>query len=115
MLTVTSQPDSNVSHLGWYEADTGNSTIVSYKIMRGIASGGETLLTTVAGNQTSYDDTTTTDTTKTYYYKVLAANTVGTSCGANEVAAPYVGDTCGGLILQRLDPTHPESIPAQQK
>ena len=29
-------------------------------------------------------------------------------------AAPYVVDTCGGLILQRLDPTHPESIPAQQ-
>src|SRR5205807_628955 len=114
MPTVTTRRVGNVVHLGWSEADTGNSAITSYKIMRGIASGAETLLTTVTGSQTSYDDTTATDTTKTYYYKVLATNGVGTSCGANEVTAPYVGDTCGGLILQRMDPTHPESILAQQ-
>src|SRR5438132_12924863 len=114
MVSVTTRRVGNVVHLGWSEADTGNSAITSYKIMRGIASGAETLLTTVTGSQTSYDDTTATDTTKTYYYKVLATNGVGTSCGANEVAAPYVGDTCGGLILQRMDPTHPESILAQQ-
>ena len=114
MPSVTTRRVGNVVHLGWSEGDTGNSAITSYKIMRSTASGAETLLTTVVGTQTSYDDTTATDTTKTYYYKVLAVNAVGTSCGANEVAAPYVGDTCGGLILQRMDPTHPESILAQQ-
>jgi hypothetical protein len=35
------------------EADTGNSPITSYKIMRGTTSGGETLLTTVAGRSNS--------------------------------------------------------------
>jgi len=109
MPTVTTQRVGNVVHLGWSEADTGNSAITSYKIMRGIASGGETLLTTVTGSQTRYDDTTATDTTKTYYYKVLAVNAVGTSFGGNEVNAPYVGDTCGGLIIHKNDPTHPEA------
>src|SRR6185295_10571980 len=49
------------------------------------------------------------DTSKTYYYKVQAVNSAGTSCGANEVAAPYMGDTCSGLILHRNEPTHPEA------
>jgi uncharacterized membrane protein YgcG len=114
MPSVTTRRVGNVVHLGWSEADTGNSAILSYKIMRGISSGTETLLTTVTGDQASFDDTTATDTTKTYYYKVLAVNAAGTSCAANEVAAPYVGDTCGGLILQRNDPTHPESLVASQ-
>ena len=107
--SVTTRRIGNVVNLGWSEADTGNSPITSYKIMRGTASGAETLLTTVPGSQTRYDDTTATDTSKTYYYKVLAVNAVGTSCGANEVAAPYVGDTCSGVIVHRNDPTHPEA------
>jgi hypothetical protein len=106
---VTERRAGGVVHLSWSEADTGNSPIQSYQIMRGTASGGETLLTTVPGTQTTYDDTTATDTSQTYYYKVLAVNAVGTSCGANEVAAPYVGDTCGGIIVHRNDPTHPEA------
>jgi hypothetical protein len=114
MPSVTTRRVGNVVHLGWSEGDTGNSAILNYKIMRGTASGAETLLATVTGTQTTYDDTTATDTTKTYYYKVLAVNGVGTSCGANEAAAPYFGDTCGGLILQRNDPSHPESLLAGQ-
>jgi len=114
MPSVTTRRVGNVVHLAWSEADTGNSAILNYKIMRATASGAETLLTTVTGSQTAYDDTTATDTSKTYYYKVLASNGVGTSCAANEVAAPYVGDTCGGLILQRNDPSHPESLLAGQ-
>jgi uncharacterized membrane protein YgcG len=114
MPSVTTRRVGGVVSLGWSLADTGNSTITGYKIMRGTASGAETLLTTLPGTQTRFDDTTATDTSKTYYYKVLATNAVGTSCAANEVAAPYVGDTCGGLILQRNDPTHPESLLAGQ-
>jgi hypothetical protein len=108
--TVTTVRVGNVVHLGWSEGDDGNSPIQSYKIMRGITSGGESLLTTVAGTQSRYDDVSATDTTKTYYYKVLAVNAVGASCGANEVAAPYVGDTCSGVIVHRNDPSHPEAV-----
>jgi hypothetical protein len=113
MPTVTQRRVNGVIHLSWSEADTGNSTITSYKIMRGTASGGETLLTTFGGTQTTYDDLTATDVTKTYYYKVVALNAVGTSCANNEIAAPYVGDTCGGLIIHQNDPTHPESAAVQ--
>src|SRR5438067_9646548 len=108
MPLVTVQRVNSVVHLAWSEADTGNANISSYRIMRGIASGSETQLTTVSGNQTTYNDTTATDPTKTYYYKVLAVNGTGTSCGNNEVAAPYVGDTCTGLIVQKTPPGHPE-------
>jgi hypothetical protein len=99
---------NSVVHLAWSEADTGNANISNYRIMRGIASGAETLLTSVSGNQSAYDDTTATDPTRTYYYKVLAVNSVGTSCSNNEVAAPYAGDTCNGLIVQKTPPGHPE-------
>lgn len=107
--SVTARRVGNVVHLGWSEADNGNSPITGYKIMRGTASGGETLLTNISGSQFGYDDTTATDTSKTYYYKVLAVNAAGTSCGANEIAAPYLGDTCSGLIVHRNEPNHPEA------
>lgn len=109
MPFVTERRVGNVVHLGWSEADTGNSPIQSYKIMRSTVSGAETLLATVPGTQTTYDDTTATDTTKTYYYEVVAVNGVGSSVAKNETRAPYVGDTCSGLIIHRNDPTHPES------
>ena len=111
MPSVTQRRVGQVVHLGWSEADTGNSTITGYKIFRGTASGAETLLTTVAGMQTggSYHDLAATDTTKIYYYKVLAVNANGTSCGNNEIAAPYVGDTCSGITIHKNDPTHPEA------
>ena len=108
MPSVTQRRVGSVVHLSWSEADTGNSKITSYQILRGTASGTETSLTTVKGTQTKYDDTTATDITKTYYYKVLAVNGAGMSCANNEIAAPYVGNTCSGLILQRTPPGHPE-------
>jgi subtilisin-like proprotein convertase family protein len=112
MPSVTQRRVGNVVHLGWSEADTGNSTITAYRIMRGTASSGEALLTTVPGTQTTYDDLTANDITKTYYYKVTAVNGVGESCANNEIAAPYVGDTCGGLIIHQNLPDHPESAAA---
>lgn len=107
--SVTTRRVGNVVHLGWSEADNGNSAITTYKILRSTASGAETLLTTVTGSQTRFDDTSATDTSKTYYYKVLAVNSAGVSCAANEVAAPYVGDTCSGVIVHQNDPKHPEA------
>jgi hypothetical protein len=68
-------------------------------------------ITTIAGSQNGgiYTDTTATDATQTYYYKVVATNSVGSSCANNEIAAPYVGDTCSGVIIHKNLPTHPES------
>jgi hypothetical protein len=108
MPLVTVRRVNGVVHLAWSEADAGNANITSYRIMRGTVSGAETLLTSVSGNQTTYDDTTASDPNQTYYYKVQAVNSVGTSCGNNEVAAPYLGDTCTGLIVQKTPPGHPE-------
>jgi hypothetical protein len=108
MPSVTVRRVNSVVHLAWSEADVGNANITKYQIMRGTASGAETLLASVSGNQTTYDDTTATDPNQTYYYKVLAVNSVGTSCGNNEVVAPYLGDTCTGLIVQITPPGHPE-------
>jgi PKD repeat protein len=116
MPFVTQRRIGPVVHLAWSEADTGNSPITGYQILRGTASGGETLLTTVPGTQTggTFDDSTATDITKTYYYKVLAVNgttaPLGASCANNEIAAPYVGEPCGKMIIHTNDPTHPEAL-----
>src|SRR5213595_955683 len=108
MPSITVRRVNSVVHLAWSEGDTGNSSIKSYQIWRGTASNAETLLTTVGGSQKTYDDFGASDITKTYYYKVLAINSVGISCANNEVAAPYLGDTCSGLIVQKTPPGHPE-------
>jgi hypothetical protein len=111
MPSITQRRVGSVVRLAWSEADTGNSPITGYQILRGTASGAETPLTTVAGTQIggTYNDLTATDTTKTYYYKVRATNAVGTSCGNNEVASPYLGNGCTGIIIHQNDPNHPEA------
>jgi hypothetical protein len=110
--TITQRRVGSIVHLAWSEGDTGNSGIMNYQILRSTVSNAETLLATVPGNQTTYDDSTASDPSKTYYYKVVAVNAVGNSCTNNEVAAPYVGDTCTGIIIHQNLPTHPESTAA---
>ena len=106
---LTAKRVGSIVTLSWSEADTGNSAITGYQVLRGIAPGTELPLGGVLpANQLTFTDNTATDPTKTYYYKVLAMNSVGTSCGNNEVAATYNGDTCTGLIVQRTPPGHPE-------
>ncbi len=111
MPFVTQRRVGPVVHLAWNEADNGNSPIKRYRILRGTTSGSETALATVSGNPpaTTYDDLTATDTTKTYYYKVIAVNGVGSSCGNDEVASPFVGSPSNGMIIHKNDPSHPEA------
>ena len=56
-------------------SSSGTGSISNYKIYRGTASGGETLLTTI-GNVLTYTDTGLAEAT-TYYYKVSAVNSAG--------------------------------------
>jgi PKD repeat protein len=111
MPSVTVRRIGLSATLAWSLADTGNSPITGYEIWRGTESNAETLLTTVPGTQIggTFQDLTATDTSKTYYYKIFAVNAVGKSCGNNEVAAPYLGDGCTGIIIHKNDPTHPEA------
>src|SRR5205807_1058163 len=66
-------------------ASDGGSPVTNYKIYRGVASGSETLLTTV-GAVTSYTDTAVTNGV-TYYYQVSALNSVGEGPRSNEASA----------------------------
>jgi hypothetical protein len=118
MPSITERRVGPVVHLAWNEADAGNNggsppdqTINNYQILRGTSPGGEnpTPIATVAGNVNKLDDTTAINPTVTYYYKVIATNSIGSSCANNEIAAPYVGDTCSGLIIHRNLPSHPEA------
>jgi hypothetical protein len=111
MPLLTQRRVGNVVHLQWSEADTGNLMVNNYQIIRRSDTTGPSVIGNVAGTQTggTYDDTLPAADTATYYYKVVAQNTAGTSCGNNEVAAPYVGNTCSGIIIHRNDPAHREA------
>jgi fibronectin type 3 domain-containing protein len=71
-------------------ASNGGSPITGYKVYRGTASGGETLLTTV-GLVTSLVDATGIVNGTTYYYKVSAVNAAGESTRSNEASAIPAG------------------------
>jgi fibronectin type 3 domain-containing protein len=79
----------------------GGSPITNYRIYRGPASGGESLLTTI-GSEFSYSDTTVTN-GLAYYYFVKAVNGIGEGGSSNEVAAtpvagPSVPDAPRSLV-----------------
>jgi hypothetical protein len=106
--SITVRRDAGVAHLTWSESDDGGSPITNYKIYRGTTSGGETLLKNV-GTATQYDDATAAPNT-TYYYKITATNSLGTSCGNNEVVSKPVGDSrCQG-ILTAFDPQGDQKV-----
>ena len=109
MPFVTQRRVNGVVYLAWNEADKGNLSITKYSILRSTVRGAETPLANVGATQTTYKDTTATDATKTYYYKVIAFNNLGQSLPSNEVAAPFVGTTCDGLIIHRNQSDHPEA------
>ncbi len=112
MPSVTARRAGAIVRLAWSEADTGNSAITAYQILRGSTADAETLLATVSGTQTKFTDTTAINPAKTYYYKVVAVNAIGSSCANNEIAAPYLGDPCTATIIHQNDPSHPESTTA---
>jgi hypothetical protein len=89
--------------LNWSLADNGGSAVTKYRIYRGTASGQEVPLAAVSGTTTHYVDELL-NSANTYFYRVTAVNANGASIGNNEVAAPFLGDTCNGYIVA-VDPT----------
>jgi len=74
--TLTATAGTGSVALNWTApTSNGGSAITNYRIYRGTASGGESLLVTV-GNVTSYNNTGLTSGT-TYYYRVSASNAAG--------------------------------------
>ena len=79
-------PGNERVSLAWSApALTGDSPISGYKVYRGTASGGETLLTTL-GTVSTYLDSAAANGT-TYYYRVSAVNASGEGPRSNELAA----------------------------
>lgn len=73
-------------HLNWRAPDNNGSSIVSYSIFRGSASGNETFLINTGNNKTTFDDVTA-DPSQPVYYYVRAVNSVDVTGGtpSNEV------------------------------
>lgn len=100
--TVSATAGDAAAILSWTAPSDGGSPITSYKVYRGTASGGETLLATL-GNVTTYDDLAVTNGT-TYYYQVSAVNAVGEGSRSNEVSATPQAPTA---------PSAPQNITAK--
>ncbi|MEA3200996.1 MAG: trimeric autotransporter adhesin [Thermoplasmata archaeon] len=85
--------------LTWQAPSTlGGSAITGYKVYRGTASGGETLVATL-GNALTYADTGLANGTL-YYYEVSAVNGVGESALSNE----------GRATTSSFAPTAPQGL-----
>jgi len=110
---LAAKRNDGLVRLSWSEADNGGSAITGYNILRSNSPGNETLLATVPATQLRYDDQAASDPGLTYYYRVVAVNALGASCGQNEVAARYVGNSwsASGFIVAS-DPTAEAGPPA---
>jgi fibronectin type 3 domain-containing protein len=82
-------------------SSNGGSAVTGYKIYRGTASGGETLLATV-GNVLTYTDSGLTN-GLTYYYKVSAVNSVGEGPQSSEASATPVRAPTEGLEYELIN------------
>ena len=68
-------------HLSWPKPNENGSSIISYRVYRGLSSGGETLLASInapASSPITYIDLNLTNGTN-YYYQVSAINAIGES------------------------------------
>jgi hypothetical protein len=110
---VSAKRNNGRVSLSWSQSDTGGGVITGYNVLRSVSPGTETLLTSVPGTQLRYDDQTATDPSLTYYYKVVAVSAQGSSCGDNEVAAKFVGNSysAAGFTVAN-DPTAEAGPPA---
>jgi hypothetical protein len=81
---LAASPSSGNLALTW-NAPSGNFGALTYIVLRGSTSGGETVLAS-GQTLTSYSDSAVTNGT-TYYYEVEAVGSGGTSAASNEISA----------------------------
>jgi hypothetical protein len=79
----------------WDEPDSGGTPLVAYKVYRGTASGGETLLATIGPAKPEFLDAAA-DASTAYFYRVTAVNAQGEGpfCGEVQVVAGRVESPC---------------------
>jgi PKD repeat protein len=99
---LTATPGSGQVQLNWTTpSSNGGVNITSYRVYRGTASGGETLLTS-GGCSGLSSVLTCTDTGltngQTYFYKVSAVNAIGEGAQSNEASAVPVTCTATQLL-----------------
>src|SRR5215472_9397927 len=95
---LTGSPGNGQVSLSWMApANNGGVNISGYRVYRGTASGGETLVTTGGcsglGAVTSCTDTGLTNGQK-YFYEVSAVNALGEGNKSNEATATPAAGTC---------------------
>src|SRR4030095_3718546 len=100
----------------WEEPDNSGSPLTSYKISRGVVSGGETFLASTGPATTRYLDTTA-DPLTPYFYRVTAvnANGEGNFCGELPVTgAPPAETPCNlpGITIVNDPPGDQTGNPA---
>lgn len=101
---LTATAGTGQASLSWAApASNGGVNITSYRVYRGTASGGETLLTSGGcGNLGAVLSCTDTGLTngQPYFYKVSAVNALGEGAQSNEATATPTGSTCpAGQLL----------------
>ena len=81
--------------VSWAAPDSGGTPLTGYKVYRGTASGGETLLATIGAGKPSFLDATAAANTP-YFYRVTAVNArgEGPSCGELAAVAGSVQSAC---------------------
>lgn len=99
---LTASAGNGQVSLNWTApASNGGVDITNYRVYRGTASGGETLLTTGGcsglGAVLSCTDTGLTN-GQTYYYKVSAVNSIGEGAQSNEATATPSGCTARQIL-----------------
>ncbi len=99
-LTVTR--NGSLASLTWSQSDDGGSPISGYRVLRREGSGPEQPLVSLPGTANSYIDQSG-HPAITYSYRVVAANSLGESCGTNAVTAAPVGTSCAAPGWRALE------------
>ena len=99
---LAASPRNKRANLSWMAppSNDGTGAIGSYKVLRGSTAGGEALIATVPGTQTSFSDSPLANGTAYYYEVVASTTTFGDGSASNEqVVVPSGARRCLPLAV----------------